>query len=362
MVESAEFTQVFQAEAQKTMNRVKNMVDAFVVNTADPVMAQTPKDVVWKRGKTRLYRYRRPDDSQSATRSGMPYIIVPWLGISRTNVLDMLPGNSYVEFMVNQGHDVYLLDWGEIAEEDKDLGFEDAVEKILPRAINRALELSDAREVTLNGICLGGTISSCYLALNPDAPVRNFVCMVAPIDFDHGGLFKAWLNGKYFPTDLMVQRYGGIPASLMGTAFKMLRPTQDAQAMSALWANMDKREYVTSYKAMNKWATDYIGMPGRFFSQLSKDLYANNRLVGKQFKVNGRRVDLGAIQQPVLVVSAGQDNIVPPLAAKGLMDLVSSPDREYLQLPGGHISVFSGRQANQNLWPKVADWLSTRCG
>ena len=51
MVESAEFIQAFQDEAQKTMNRVKNMVDAFVVNTADPVMSQTPKDVVWKRGK-----------------------------------------------------------------------------------------------------------------------------------------------------------------------------------------------------------------------------------------------------------------------------------------------------------------------
>ena len=81
--------------------------------------------------------------------------------------------------------------------------------------------------------------------------------------------------------------------------------------------------------------------------QLSKDPYANNRLVGKQFKVSGGRGDLGNIQQPILVVSAGQDNIVPPLAAKGLMDLVSSRDKEYVQLPGGHISVFSGRQANQ---------------
>ena len=151
-------------------------------------------------------------------------IIVPWLGISRTNVLDMLPGNSCVEFMVNQGHDVYLLDWGEIAGEDKGLGFEDAVEKVRPRVINRALALSDAGEVTLNGICLGGTISSCFLVLNPDAPVRNFVGIVAPIDFDHGDLFQARLNAKYFPTDLMVQRYGGIPASLIGTPSKCCGP------------------------------------------------------------------------------------------------------------------------------------------
>ena len=150
----------------------------------------------------------------------MPYIIVPWLGISRTNVLDMLPGNSYVEFMANQGHDVYLLDWGEIAEEDKDLGFEDEVEKILPRAINRALAVSDAEEVTLNGICLGGTICSCFLALDPDAPVRNFVFMVAPIDFDHEGLFQGLVEWQVFSHGLDGPTVRGNPGQPHGNGFQ----------------------------------------------------------------------------------------------------------------------------------------------
>ncbi len=319
-------------------------------------MSSTPKDVVWKRGKTKLFRYRRQTDYVYP----VPYVMVPWLGISRTHVLDLLPGNSFIEFLVKQGYDVYLLDWGDIDEEDKDLGFDEGSLKIIPRAIERALEESEAQEVTINGICLGGTMSASYLALTPDAPVRNFVTIVAPIDFDEGGLYKTWLNEKYFPADLIVERYGGIPANLMSSAFKMLRPTIDAEALSGLWMNLESPDYPDSFKAMSKWANDYIGMPGKFFSQLSKDLYFKNKLFNGQFVLNGRTVDLKNIHQPLLVAGAKQDYIVPPLAARALGDAVSSTETEYIELTGGHISVFSGRQANQTLWPKMNEWLSAR--
>ena len=412
MVNSAEFASKFQEESQKNMERVQAIVDSFVVNPSDPPMALTPREVVWKRGKTRLYRYH---STEREVAYPTPYIIVPWLGISRPYVLDLMPGASMIEFLVNHGHDVYLLDWGEIAEEDKELGFEEGVFKLLPRAIDRAMEASGAKEVTLNGLCLGGTLSATYLGLTPDAPeedkelgfeegvfkllpraidrameasgakevtlnglclggtlsatylgltpdapVRNFVAIVAPINFDEGGLFRTWLNDPHFPADLIVERYNGLPASLMGTGFKMLRPTLEAQALSGLWANVNRPGYVDGYKAMSRWANDFIGMPGRFFSQLSKDLYANNRLFNGEFALNGRRVDLGRITQPLLVAAANQDFIVPAPAARSLMDVVSSKDKEYVELPGGHISVFSGRQAHQTLWPKIDEWVSAR--
>ena len=358
MVDSTEFTSQFQGESQQTVSRIQAVIDSFVVNPTDPPIAVTPHEVIWKRGKARLLRYRPQNQSPNP----LPYLIVPWLGISRPYVLDLLPGNSFIEYLVNQGHDVYLLDWGEIAEEDKGLGFEEGVFKIIPRIIDRALEASNAKEINLNGICLGGTLSACYLALNPDAPVRNFIAVVAPINFDEGGLFKVWLDERHFPTDLFVERYGGVPASLMATGFKMLRPTMEAQAMSSLWSNIERPDYVANFKAMSKWANDYIGMPGRFFSQLAKELYGKNRLMNKEFVINGLTVDLSQISLPLLVVAANQDFIVPAPAAKSLMDVVSSQDKEFVELPGGHISVFSGRRAHQTLWPKIDEWLSARSG
>lgn len=57
--------------------------------------------------------------------------------------------------------------------------------------------------------------------------------------------FKTWLSNDYFPGDLMVQRFGGVPPSLMGMGFKMLRPTNDTAALSGLWFNMDRKDYIT---------------------------------------------------------------------------------------------------------------------
>ena len=356
MTQADGMPRAIQEEALKNVQRWSNWVDSFVVNPADPPTGMTPKDVVWKRGKLQLYHYH----AQTEHVHPLPYFIVPWLGISRPYVLDLMPGHSMVEFLVQRGYDVYMLDWGVIAEEDKHLGFEELVGTIMPRAIDRILETSNASQITLNGLCLGGVITASYLGLNPDAPVKNAVAIVAPIDFDQGGLFKTWLGQEYFPADLMVQRFGGVPSSLMTMGFKMLRPTNDVAALSSLWFNMDRKEYVTVYKAMNRWATDFVGMPGRFFSQLSKELYGKNTLMKGEFTISGRRVDLRNIHQPLLVVAASQDNIVPPLAAQGLMAAVSSQDKEYIELRGGHISVFSGRQANSIMWPRLDEWLRQR--
>jgi polyhydroxyalkanoate synthase len=42
------------------------------------------------------------------------------------------------------------------------------------------------------------------------------------------------------------------------------------------------------------------------------------------------------------------------------IDAVGSTDREYVELPGGHISLIAGRGASVHCWPKVASWLAKR--
>jgi polyhydroxyalkanoate synthase len=357
-VQAPEYVRAIQDELWKDSERWSNWMTEFMVNPADPPMAQTPKDTVWRRGKITLNRYRPQTDSLHP----LPYLMVPWLGISRPYILDMLPGHSMVEYLVQQGHDLYMLDWGEIAEEDKDLGLEDVVFKILPRAIDEILALSGADHINLNGFCLGGVISNCYLALHPDAPVKNYISIVTPVDFDQGGLFKVWLGHDEFPVDLIVEHFGGIPPHLMGVGFKMLRPTGDMAAYSGLWMNMNKKDYIQAFKAMNHWANDFVGMPGRFFNQLQKEFYFENKWLKGDLRLKGQRVNLKHIRQPMFVAAASKDHIVPPRAAQALMDAVSSTDKEYVELPGGHISVFSGRQANKILWPRLHAWVLAHSG
>ena len=69
--------------------------------------------------------------------------------------------------------------------------------------------------------------------------------------------------------------------------------------------------------------------------------------------LGGRRVDLGRISVPLLHVIAEHDHIVPYDAAKPLVAMVGSTDKEEVVLKGGHVSVAAGGNAVRRLWPKL---------
>jgi polyhydroxyalkanoate synthase subunit PhaC len=71
----------------------------------------------------------------------------------------------------------------------------------------------------------------------------------------------------------------------------------------------------------------------------------------------GKAVDLRRITVPLMAVAATKDDIVPPGSARPLIDLASSDDKRFLELPGGHISVIAGRRARGEVWPTVLKWL-----
>jgi polyhydroxyalkanoate synthase len=59
-------------------------------------------------------------------------------------------------------------------------------------------------------------------------------------------------------------------------------------------------------------------------------------------------------------VAAEHDHIVPYDAAKPLIPMVGSTDKEELILKGGHVSVAAGGNAVRRLWPKLDAWLGGR--
>ena len=67
-----------------------------------------------------------------------------------------MPGNSFVKYVLAEGCDVYLLDWGIPGLEDKNLSFENYILNYLAEAVERVLKSSSAEEYTLLGHCMGG--------------------------------------------------------------------------------------------------------------------------------------------------------------------------------------------------------------
>jgi polyhydroxyalkanoate synthase len=332
---------------------------------------QTPKEIVWSRGKARLYRY----EPEEPKKHPVPILLVYAL-ILRPYILDLVPGNSLVEYLLERGFDVYMLDWGIPGEEDRNLSFEDYVLDYLPEAVEALLSSSHAEGLTLFGYCQGGTMAAMHASLFPDKPLKNLVLLATPIDFapEDPGLFGLWtvLTGErhfdpYLLFDSMVEAFGNVPADLPGRLIEAgTSALTPLAAYAGTYANLrehiKREESLSALLAVSKWVDDGVPFPGEAFRRWIRDFYHKNKLARGELELRGRRVDLANIRCPVLNVAGEKDYICPLSQAKPTMDLVGSKDKEMLVLNAGHVGLMVGPVTKEKLWPRIGDWLEPRSG
>src|SRR4029077_16614074 len=162
---SPELLARMREEANRNLLRMKHWSE-MVMNPKEPEVGPTPREEIYRKNKSRLWRYA----SKRTVRT--PLLFVPNLGISRPYIFDLMPKGSFVEYMTQQGFDFYLLDWGVFGPEDNGLTVEDAVTKIMPRMARKALESSGASELSVLGYCMGAPLSASFLASTPAFPLK----------------------------------------------------------------------------------------------------------------------------------------------------------------------------------------------
>jgi poly[(R)-3-hydroxyalkanoate] polymerase subunit PhaC len=329
----------------------------IILTQGDAEIGTTPKDVVWTHRKTTLYRYRSSDRTHP-----IPVLLVFAL-INRPHIFDLAAGRSFVEFLLDEGYDVFLVDWGEPDEEDSDIGLEHYVCEALPWAMREVLRASGEEELSLLGWCIGGTLCAMHAAIDPDSPARNMALLTTPIDTD-GALYTKWLRRDSFDPAIVADTYGAIPGGAVDFANKMMKPvtnywTTYRQLWEDVLAGKDRR---AAYQPMAKWVADNPPLPARAYRDWITWMYKENRLVDGRLRLDGKRVKLDDIEQSLLVVTAGADHIAPPPGTRPLLDMVGSKDVTHFDRPGGHIGLMAGSRAREEIWPNIAEWLEPRSG
>jgi polyhydroxyalkanoate synthase subunit PhaC len=339
------------SEKLKTFNRLM---------TTKASIAQTPKEVVWTLNKAKLYRYIPV--VPAAERHPIPLLLVFAL-MNRPTILDLRPGHSFVEFMVERGYDVYLLDWGIPGPEDKDLKFDDYTLDYMPRAIRKMKAISGAKEFSLLGWCIGAILTTIYASLRPDDGIRNLLLLTAPLDFSKKAslTFAKWTDEKYFDVDKVLATFGNMPGEMIDYGAKALKPVENYVGnYCKLWDSLDDPNVVEAWHSMNTWVTDIFPMAGGAYRQLIVDLYRNNRLVEGQLKIRGELVDLKRLRANLLNVIAEGDHITPPCQSEAILPKVGSTDQEIYRVRGGHIGIMAGSGAHKHTWPHIDSWLAAR--
>ncbi|MEP6667391.1 MAG: alpha/beta fold hydrolase, partial [Nocardioidaceae bacterium] len=308
----------------------------------------------WRKNKARLYRYTR---SEPATHKTPVFLVLPL--INRAYILDLRPGASFVEFLLGQGYDVFLIDWGTPGDEDQSLDVSTLVTRYLPRAAKAIQKATGEASMTVLGYCIGGALAACFVALHPEM-TRNLVLLTAPIDFSDAGQFGRMTARETFPIDSVTETFPIVPGQMPDIGTKLLDPKASyVGTYRQLWDKLaDPTFDVRGWQAMYRWVNDSVPFAGAAFRQWIVEFYQENRLAMDTLEMDGRLVHLSDIHCPVLNIAASRDPIAPRATTSIITSRVGSEDSSEIVIEGGHVGIVVGRAASQNLWPRVDAWLA----
>ena len=270
------------------MSRLKNL--ASLLTRPKPPVGTTPADVVHRENKWRLLRYRAP--ANAPRKFETPILLVPSL-INRHYVMDLLPGKSMAEDLVKMGHDVYCIDWGTPADEDRFVSFDDVCDTYLGRAIRKVAKASPRGKTHVLGYCLGGTLAAIHAAARPEY-IASLLLLVAPVAFAHAGPMAIWTRSPQFQVGAIVEGFGNVPWQLMQGAFHMLRPTLTLAKAVGVIDRAANDEFLDGFLAIETWGNDNVSFPGACYQEYIERLYRGDALINDTMTLSA---DAGAARE-----------------------------------------------------------------
>lgn len=316
----------------------------------------TEHEVVYKEDKVRLLHYKPRTPKQAATP-----VVISYAVVNRYHIFDIHPQRSWVRSLLEQGFDVYMVDWGVPTNIDRHLDFDDYVNGYLDNCVEFARSESGADSVTLQGYCTGGTIAVAYAALHPGM-VRNLVATAPVIDGWRDTTVVSNL-ARHIDVDRMVDTVGNMPPEFMYYCFSILKPfEQGIEKYIRLFDNINNKRFVDSFMRVEKWLAETPPIPGELFRQWIRDIYHDNLLVQDMMHIGGRRVSLKDIRMPLFTQVAVGDHLVSPECSMPLHYAVGSEDKTMRIYPTGHVGMIASSLSQKTILPELGAWLAERSG
>jgi polyhydroxyalkanoate synthase len=337
-------------EAYRKLEKVRN-----ILYTAGNIgVGETPNEVLAETRAYRLLHYQ-----QMVSKTARTPILVVYALINRSYVLDLQSDKSWIRSLLSQGFDVYLIDWKTPTAADKYVSFDDYVNYYIDDCVETVLKRNKVEKLTLHGYCMGGTMSTMYTALHQDR-VRN-LAVIAPV-IDGQKDFSVIGNlAKNMDVDKMLQIVGNLQSEQLYAFYLTLKPfKQGINKYLNFLQNVDNEQFVDNFLRLEKWLYDTPPIAGETFRQWVSDIYQKNLLMKNEMRLRDKIVDLSTIKVPLLNIIADEDHLVSPQCSAPLNDIVSSTDKRLMKFQTGHVGLIASLYSQNNVLPKVGQWLMAR--
>jgi polyhydroxyalkanoate depolymerase len=310
----------------------------------------TPNEVRLDLRTMKLRDYGKP--------GGMPTLVdAPHAGHTAM-IADYHKGQSLIETLLANGiGHVALTDWKAATADMKDLEIDNYLAEIVV-----AIDDLGGR-VNLVGLCQGGWVAAMIASRFPDK-VNSLVLAGSPIDTDAGnGPIKRMVHASPMSFyEELVQLGGGLmKGEFMLQGWKNMHPEQHYfQDQIDLYEHIDDPAYVAKEETFASWYENPIDLPGRWYLQVIKELFKENRLAKGAFVGLGRRLNLKKIVCPVYLLAGQSDDITATEQVFDAEKYIGTPQNkiERKLVPGGHIGLFMGSRTLKEAWPQIARWIA----
>ena len=317
-------------------------------------IGSTEFDVVYKEDKMRLLHFKPLTTKQVKT----PLLIV-YAIINRYHIFDIDPKKSWVKNLLEQGFDLYMIDWGTPTSLDKFLGFDDYVNRYLDNCVEFICNESDVEKISMQGYCTGGTLATVYSALHPEK-IKNLVVTAPVIDGWKDTTVVSNLT-KSFDVDKFVDTIGNMPPEFMYYCFSILKPfEQGVEKYLKFMNNINNEKFIESFLKIEKWLDETPPIPGQLFKEWIKGIYQDNLLIQNKMFVGNKLVSLEKLDMPIFTQVAVGDHLVSPECSMPLHYAVSSTDKTLQLYPTGHVGMIASSFSQKKVLPELGQWLKER--
>jgi polyhydroxyalkanoate synthase len=295
----------------------------------------------YKSNKERVYKY--------------PLIIVYAL-INRSYILDLQPNKSWIKNILDQGINVYLIDWKSPGKFDKYTTIDDYVNQFIYECVELVKSIENIDKVSLQGYCMGATMSLIYTTLY-QKNVKNLITVAPVVDTDKD---KTVIKNmaQNMDIDKILSHYENFPYELLYSLYASLKPfKQGVSKYLNLFDNLKDDCFVQNFLRVEKWLYDTPVIAGETFRQWIKDIYQNNLFSKNKLVVGENRINLSNIKVPLLNIVADQDHLVSPDCSISLNKLVSSTDTNLMRFSTGHVGLIASGYSQNVVLPKIGNWI-----
>jgi len=307
-------------------------------------VATSPGKVVYQNRLLQLIQYS-PATGKVQRR---PLLVMPpW--INKFYILDLQPKNSFIKWLVGQGHTVFVISWINPDESLAEVDFQDYVFEGPLAALDAIEQGTGEREVNVIGYCIGGTLLAgalAYMSVKGDTRITSATFLTSLLDFSEPGDLGVFIDEDQLRNlEATMNERGYHEGAEMATSFNLLRSND------LIWS------FFVNHYLLGKdpvpfdllyWNSDSTRMPAKMHSTYLRAMYLENRFCKPGgMTIGDVAINLRDIRTPSYFLSTEEDHIAPWESTFTGAKLLSGPVRFVLGKSGHIAGVVNAPAANK---------------